>query len=415
MIKKAHHESYDKYVEKQKEKTLDPDKREKWLTVEWQSKIDGFKNEFKKFGNILNQNSKVLCIGARTGQEVEAFIQLGIKNVMGIDLVACPPHVIEGDMHKLSFADETFDIVYSNIFDHSTNPAKFVSEIERVLKINGFAFMQFQLGIDQDEYTEYIIENPFHDILTLFNVSYCHHINSIERNFAGMNFEILTRKDAELVKLFNEVGTVETLKLPDEYRQLWDDINLDTQKRKLDSAFIVDENERNTILDTLSKRAYYLTKIADTYGVKQIAEVGTAEGWQFYSFCKSNSGNVWSCDLRDVRSSKYVNTFENEKFVVGNSDAMRDSIKEANEKIDMFYIDGGHDQGNVVADVKSLIPVQSDQCIWVFDDFDTRFGCVNDIAQILVASTQFKVYSVGKTASGQPNHQAFCRVKFTDG
>ena len=36
------HESYDNYINFQKQKTEDPVRREKWLGEEWDSKIQGF-------------------------------------------------------------------------------------------------------------------------------------------------------------------------------------------------------------------------------------------------------------------------------------------------------------------------------------------------------------------------------------
>lgn len=42
------HSSYEDYVKKQLEKTLDPKRISRWKGVEWQIKIDGFQNLFKR-------------------------------------------------------------------------------------------------------------------------------------------------------------------------------------------------------------------------------------------------------------------------------------------------------------------------------------------------------------------------------
>ena len=57
-------------------------------------------------------------------------------------------------------------------------------------------------------------------------------------------------------------------------------------------------------------------------------------------------------------------------------------------------------------DINNLKHLQSDEPIWIFDDFDERFGCINDIFSLCQASRMFKIYKVGKTASGNPSHQA---------
>ena len=73
--------------------------------------------------------------------------------------------------------------------------------------------------------------------------------------------------------------------------------------------------------------------------------------------------------------------------------------------IDFFYIDGSHEKGHVMRDVLQLRRVQSDNCVWVFDDFDERFGAYEDIKYLLKFAKKYQIYSVGKTASNKPNHQ----------
>ena len=170
------YDDYEDYINFQKQKTTNPEKRQKWLNEEWRSKIDGFKAEFNKLSEFLNPEKKCLCLGARTGQEVVALHEMGITDSIGIDIIPQEPHVIMGDIHNLDFPDNTFDFIYTNIIDHSIDPQKMISEAERVLKMSGIMMIQIQIGINQDEYTEFIIDNPFLDIVTLFNSSYCTYI-----------------------------------------------------------------------------------------------------------------------------------------------------------------------------------------------------------------------------------------------
>jgi ubiquinone/menaquinone biosynthesis C-methylase UbiE len=415
------YENYEDYINFQKKKTTDPEKRKKWLNEEWQSKIDGFKAEFSKFGSILNSDTKALCLGARTGQEVVALKELGVEDSIGIDIVPQEPNVILGDIHNLEFEDDSFDFVYTNILDHSIDPRKMLNEAERVLKPTGLLFIQIQLGINQDEYTEFEVKDPVYDILPLLDETYCIHSSFINpdrtSNFAGMNYELLFQKDKTLQELNKKYGNIRTISVPEDFKQLWKDINHETQLNKLDKNNILEQNERDAILDGLSKRAYYLTRIAEVYNCKNIAEVGTAEGWQFYSFCKYAAecdGTVFSCDPRDVRNKKYSKLFEEEKKVGTFVNATSKEMSQLCSDVDLFYIDGMHERGSVLTDINNLQAVQTDKNIpiWIFDDFDVRFGCFQDIAQALSAGKRFKVWYVGKTASGYPSHQAIVTTHF---
>lgn len=152
---------YIEYINLQKEKTTDPVRREKWLNGEWLSKIAGFKKIFNKHVDYIG--NECLCIGARTGQEVQALIDLN-KNAIGIDLVACEPLVVEGDFHDLSFDNESFDFVFSNAFDHSLYPSKFCSEMIRVLKPGGVVLLHLQVNVPNDKYGVFDIKDTQADV-----------------------------------------------------------------------------------------------------------------------------------------------------------------------------------------------------------------------------------------------------------
>lgn len=85
----------------------------------------------------------VLCLGARLGGEVRAFISLGALAV-GVDINPGPrnPHVLYGDFHALVFGDGSFDFVFTNAFDHVYDVEKFASEAARVLKPSGILFLE---------------------------------------------------------------------------------------------------------------------------------------------------------------------------------------------------------------------------------------------------------------------------------
>ena len=186
------HDSYASYVEKQKEKTLDPARIEKWLGEEWHEKLDGFRALFERNDEFVKPASRCICLGARTGQEVAALQELG-KEAIGIDLVAFPPLTVEGDIHDLSYADHSFDFVFTNIFDHSLYPDKFIAEMERVCETGGHIIVNLQLYTPGDEYSENII-NDANKLIDLFQSSELACSRPITNSFDGMNWEVVMRK-----------------------------------------------------------------------------------------------------------------------------------------------------------------------------------------------------------------------------
>ena len=202
---------------------------------------------------------------------------------------------------------------------------------------------------------------------------------------------------------------------PEKYLELWKKISLSVQKNKATVHGLTQE-EADACFKQLCRRPYYLCSIAKEFGVKNIAEVGTAEGLQFFSFAemlKGSGGHVWSCDILDKRNKEMKEVYkDNTTFVLGDSSIMAAAIKESSSEIDMFYIDGAHDYGDVIRDVYRLKEVQSDNPIWVFDDYDERFGCYKDITMVMENRKDVKVYHIGNVASGNPSHQVIIRGRF---
>jgi len=127
--------SYQEYLEDQKEKTL---QGKKIRMKRFDSKVKKFEERFKQF--VIKPNSRILCLGAREGEECVAWQGLG-HSAIGIDLVPCPPLVIEGDFNKLKFDNGSFDLVYLNVLDHSWSPDQMFRGIHRVLVDFGLLFV----------------------------------------------------------------------------------------------------------------------------------------------------------------------------------------------------------------------------------------------------------------------------------
>ncbi len=189
----ATNDEYQRYVEHQKEKTNDPVRREKWLGEEWDQKLHGFKRVFANYAHLFKACEKGLCLGARTGQEVVALNEMGIESI-GVDLVACQPYVVEGDIHDLQFDDQSFDLVFTNIFDHALYPDKFCAEISRVLRPGGYVLMNFQIDTHQDKYTVTELGSVREEILPHFPGFEILVNLPIPQNVHAMNWELLLQK-----------------------------------------------------------------------------------------------------------------------------------------------------------------------------------------------------------------------------
>lgn len=79
----------------------------------------------------------VLCLGARSGAEVEAFHAVGCRSAVGIDLAPASPLVIQGDFHSIGFASGGFETVFTNSLDHVLSLERVLAEVHRVLRPGG--------------------------------------------------------------------------------------------------------------------------------------------------------------------------------------------------------------------------------------------------------------------------------------
>jgi SAM-dependent methyltransferase len=84
------------------------------------------------------ERRSVLCLAARQGTEVRAFIERGAFTV-GVDLNPGRDnrYVVVGDFHALQYGDRTVDVVYTNSLDHAFDLDRVIVEIRRVLAPEG--------------------------------------------------------------------------------------------------------------------------------------------------------------------------------------------------------------------------------------------------------------------------------------
>ena len=137
-------------------------------------------------GGIVQPSMNVLCLAARIGTEVKAFIDLGCFAI-GIDLNPGEnnKYVVTGDFHHIVFADHSVDVVFSNSIDHVFDLDAFLSEIKRVLKPTGHLILEIVKGENegiQGGYYESIAWNTVGDLVKMIS---------------ARGFSIESRKDFE--------------------------------------------------------------------------------------------------------------------------------------------------------------------------------------------------------------------------
>jgi GT2 family glycosyltransferase/SAM-dependent methyltransferase len=93
----------------------------------------------------------VLEVGCSDGMVCDLLVNMGAKSVVGIDAMKTAgcgfptPDItyVTGDAHALPMEDESFDMVVTiATFEHLSDPERALSEIMRVLKPGGYAYIQ---------------------------------------------------------------------------------------------------------------------------------------------------------------------------------------------------------------------------------------------------------------------------------
>lgn len=110
----------------------------------------------------------VLCLAARQGTEVRAFIDEGAFAI-GIDLNPGKEnrYVVVGDFHHLQFSDGSVDVVYSNSVDHAFDLDRLLGEIRRVLAGGGvfLAEVGFSEGGEGRQFYEALAWSRVEDLI----------------------------------------------------------------------------------------------------------------------------------------------------------------------------------------------------------------------------------------------------------
>ena len=160
--------------------------------------VDAAKKYIKKLN--LNKKSRIIDIGSNDGIALKPFLDLGYKNVLGVEPAANLAKL--SNKKKIKTINSFFDdkvltrikykvdlILASNVFAHSDDIDVMVNNVEKILKPNGTLIIEIQYLINT--LLDCTFDNIYHE-----HVNYwCLH--SLKKYFENSNFTIV---DAEKIK-----------------------------------------------------------------------------------------------------------------------------------------------------------------------------------------------------------------------
>ncbi|KAG6738131.1 hypothetical protein POTOM_059690 [Populus tomentosa] len=117
---------------------MDPTKKrlKLWSSKSWLSQVSSFTTFFQSL-NLLNNETKVLCVSAGAGHEVMALNNMGVSDVTGVEIVDSLPLVKRADPNNLPFFDGVFDLAFSAHLEEALFPLRFAGEMERTVRNGG--------------------------------------------------------------------------------------------------------------------------------------------------------------------------------------------------------------------------------------------------------------------------------------
>lgn len=147
-IKHRPYQDLAEYLQNQKDAFSKRDKAKRRFSRD----VQRFTENFREIPFL--RGKKVLCLGCRTGAEVRALRDLR-NNAYGIDIepVYCDKtvakYIQQGDFHKLNCEDGSYDVVYTNSFDHVFDLKRALNEIKRVLRPGGYFILDVVAGYEE--------------------------------------------------------------------------------------------------------------------------------------------------------------------------------------------------------------------------------------------------------------------------
>lgn len=146
-VTRRKYSSYEEYVSHQTSKL---EREGNFIHNTSEKRYRHMRSRFSEISTAAGLSGTVLCLGARLGEEVRAFRDLGMTAI-GIDLNPGEknPYCLYGDFHNLLFPDNAFDVVYSNVLDHVLDLSKFMGEAVRVTRPTGKIYFDLGGGFEE--------------------------------------------------------------------------------------------------------------------------------------------------------------------------------------------------------------------------------------------------------------------------
>ena len=172
VFKRRDYARYEDYVKHQQTKLNMRSRSKNW---KHDAKYRSVLRERLEEVSVSFSGKKVLCLGARTGGEVQSFLDLGAFAV-GIDLNPGKEnrYVLFGDFHDVQFPENSVDIVFTNALDHVLYMDKWIAEVQRVLVPQGLLIFEAIDGRDKRSsvgFYESFWWNAVDDLAALFERS----------------------------------------------------------------------------------------------------------------------------------------------------------------------------------------------------------------------------------------------------
>ncbi|TYI83000.1 hypothetical protein E1A91_D05G260900v1 [Gossypium mustelinum] len=110
-----------------------------WSSKSWMTQVSSFTQFFTQLyqNGLLKNHSKVLCVSAGAGHEVMALSKMGLKNVIGVELIESLPLVSRANPHNLPFFDGAFDVAFTGHLMAALYPLRNAEEMERTVRNGG--------------------------------------------------------------------------------------------------------------------------------------------------------------------------------------------------------------------------------------------------------------------------------------
>lgn len=185
-FQKKIYSNYDEYLDHQKKKLNQITEKGMyaWFPEYDNNYRDVLRERLRASGFFEESGKTVLCLAARLGTEVKAFLDLGCFAI-GIDLNPGKEnkYVVSGDFHDIQFPDHSVDIIFSNSFDHAFDFRKLIAEVKRVLKPEGFLVLDIDKDVDENGEMGYFETHSWESPDDLINI------------FTEQGFELFKRSD----------------------------------------------------------------------------------------------------------------------------------------------------------------------------------------------------------------------------